>query len=382
MKYSRRLRVLQIIDGFGGGGAERKLLELIREMDGKRFKTLLCSLGLSSTIRSEFEALGVKIVVLKKWHKYDPRPFWALYRLIRRERIDIIMTTLFWSDIMAGFAGKLAGARAVFFWETISAPEWLVRPRLIAYRIAVRFIDRVVSVSHATARFLIERRGVPPSKVTVIQYGIDLRLFYPTDGMDVRRELGLKKSDPVIGMVGRFRPQKGHTYLIQAAGELVRRIPELKIVLVGYGPIQKQIEEQIDRAGLRDTFIFTGKREDVNRYLGAFNIFTLPSLFEGLPNVILEAMAAARPVVATWVDGSKELVVDGETGILVPPRDVEGLTRALLKLLQDPAEARRMGSNGRKRVEKEFSLELQMERFQSLYTAFVQKTGLSPDVRR
>jgi len=368
---------MQIVDGFGGGGAERKLLELIRETDRSCFETVICSLGLLDTIRCEFDALNVKIVILKMRHKYDRLPLLQLYRLIRRERIDVIMTTLFWSDIMAGYVGKLAGAKAVFFWETISTPEWLAWPRLLAYRIAVRFIDCVISVSHSTARFLVEKRRVPRSKVKVIQYGVDLRQFYPTDGMDVRRELGINKDQPVIGMVGLFRPQKGHAYLIQAARELVCHMPGLKIILVGSGPMQKQVQEKIDRAGLNNTFILTGKREDVNRYLGAFDIFTLPSLFEGLPNVILEAMAASKPVVATWVDGSKELVVDKETGLLVAPRDIDGLTMALLDLLKNPEKARRMGRNGRRRVEERFSLRLQMERFQSLYKEYYfRNTGL------
>ncbi|HHS14110.1 MAG TPA: glycosyltransferase [bacterium] len=377
MKNSRTIRVMQIVDGFGGGGAERKLLELIRETDRSCFETVICSLGLLDTIRCEFDALNVKIVILKMRHKYDRLPLLQLYRLIRRERIDVIMTTLFWSDIMAGYVGKLAGAKAVFFWETISTPEWLAWPRLLAYRIAVRFIDCVISVSHSTARFLVEKRRVPRSKVKVIQYGVDLRQFYPTDGMDVRRELGINKDQPVIGMVGLFRPQKGHAYLIQAARELVCHMPGLKIILVGSGPMQKQVQEKIDRAGLNNTFILTGKREDVNRYLGAFDIFTLPSLFEGLPNVILEAMAASKPVVATWVDGSKELVVDKETGLLVAPRDIDGLTMALLDLLKNPEKARRMGRNGRRRVEERFSLRLQMERFQSLYKEYYfRNTGL------
>ena len=367
MNRNRKINVLQLTEGLGWAGAEKKLWELVFRMDTSRFNTLVCNFGMGDYFPEQLENLGLRYVTLKRKNQFDISLIWRLRRLIRREKIDVIMSTLFYADFMAALVGKWAGAKAVFSWETISSPLWLVPRRLYPYRTVIKLADRVVSVSQATAKWLVEERGVSPRQIDVIPYGVDLDRFKKVNDPELKKELGLPADAPIVGMVARLQPQKGHIYLFDAAEKILKEAPKTRFVLVGGGPDRDKLEEMVRQKGLDKYFHFLGYRDDVPRVLRIFDIFTLPSLFEGLPNVVLEAMSCSLPVVATPVDGTKEAVVPGETGILVPTKDSAKLANALIALLKDPARAKQLGDNGRKRVENEFSLQLQVSRFEDLY---------------
>lgn len=370
MPFNRRIRVLQLVEGLNLGGAETKLLELVSHMDQHRFETIVCSLGLGDRLVREVQKLGVRVVNFPRRSRFDLRLVLDVARLIRSERIDVVMSTLFYADVVAALAGALNPQCSVISWETISAPEWLVWRRLLAYRAAMHFCDRVVSVSEATAKWLVEQRGLSRRKIVVIPYGVNLEVYRYGKDDQVRQELGLHKDIPVVGVVARLHPQKGHRFLIKAATQIVTEHPQVKFVLVGDGVLRSELENRVDRDGLKDHFLFLGFRRDVHRIMRAFDLFVLPSLYEGLPNVVLEAMAVGLPVVATAVDGTPELVVDGETGYLVPPADPQALAERICALLYDRRRATDFGSQGRRRVEANFSLEKQVQRFQNLYAHF------------
>ncbi len=369
---------MQLIEGFGLGGAEKKVCELIANMDAGRFNTVVCSFGICEEIRDFFTDLDVKVITLPRYHQFDISLIWRLRQAIRREKIDIVMSTLFHADFWGALVGKWAGARAVFSWETISSPEWLIPRRLYPYRTVIRLTDKVISVSDATARWLEEKRGVPRNHITVIPYGVDLSVYKNGREPGLRAELGLQKDHMVVGMVGRLVHQKGHRYLVRAAEGIVKKFPGVRFVLVGDGPLRREIESFIAEKGLQDHFLLLGIRHDVHRILREFDIFCLPSLFEGLPNVILEAMASGLPVVATHVDGTKEAVVPSDTGLLVPPKDPAELGKALTTLLSDPKKAGEMGKAGRRRVEAHFSLEAQVKSFEKLYQAYTFRNNSGP----
>lgn len=370
LSLPRKIRVLQLIEGLNLGGAETKLLELVAHMDRDRFETTVCSLGLGDRIREEFEKLGVEFVTLARLRRVDLGLVFKVARLIRRKNIDVVMTTLFYADVLGALAGVLAKPRAVFSWETVSAPEWLLKRRVIAYRFAMRFCDHVISVSHATAKWLIEKRGVPADKVVVIPYGVDLNLYNPGGNPALRTNLGIEPDVPVVGVVARLHPQKGHRYLIEAAPAIVAQCPDTKFVFVGDGDLRQELENMVQTARLTDSFMFLGFRKDVKDLMRMFDVFCLPSLYEGLPNVVLEAMATAKPVVATAVDGTPELVVNNETGFLVPAADPSALAEKILFLIDNRDIGRELGENGARRVKAEFSLERQVEGFQNLYLQY------------
>ncbi len=369
----RRINVLQLTEGLGWAGAEKKLWELVHRMDATRFNTLVCNFGMGDYFPEQLERLGLRYVTLKRRSQFDISLVWRLRELIRREKIDVIMSTLFYADFMAALVGKWAGVKAVFSWETISSPLWLIPRRLYPYKAVIKRADQVISVSQATARWLHDERGVAERQITVIPYGVDLERFKNQSNLQLKLQLGIPADAPVIGMVARLQPQKGHIYLFHAIKIVLEKAPQTRLVLVGGGPDREELENLAHNMGLANVVHFLGYRDDIPDLLNTFDIFTLPSLFEGLPNVVLEAMACALPVVATPVDGTKEAVIPDETGILVPVKDPPRLAEALLALLTNPARAREMGQAGRRRVENEFSLELQVKRFEDIYEQWVMR---------
>jgi glycosyltransferase involved in cell wall biosynthesis len=170
-----------------------------------------------------------------------------------------------------------------------------------------------------------------------------------------------------------LHPQKGHQYLITAAAEVVERYPNVRFVFVGDGILRAELERLVDNLKLKDKILFLGFRHDVDELLHTFDIFVLPSLYEGLPNVVLEAMACGKPVIATAVDGSPEAITDGVSGILVPPKDSDALSKAILHLLENKKMRVEMGKKSRKKVTDYFSLEKQMQQFQILYDHHLQQ---------
>jgi len=371
----KKINVLQLVEGLSYGGAEDKLVELINHMDSSRFNTIMCSLGLGDDIHDKVLKSGIQLVMMPRKSRFDMGLLLRLKKLMQENEIDIVMTTLFYADVMGAIAGRMAGVKAVFSWETISAPEWLIKRRLWPYQFAMRYCTKVVSVSKATAKFLIEERGVPAEKVMIIPYGVNLRHYVVGDGNAVRQRLGLNGKDFIVGMVARLHPQKGHQYLFEAAKPIVAQYPHVKFLIVGDGEIRKELEESVQRMNLSSNVKFLGHRTDVNDLLTAFDVFTLPSLFEGLPNVVLEAMSVGKPVIATSVDGTVEAVVHGETGLLVPPKDPEKLKDAFIQIIENREQARNMGKKGRQRIEDVFSLDKQVEAFQNLYEEYYQKAN-------
>ncbi|MBN2030688.1 glycosyltransferase [bacterium] len=373
MGKRKKIKVLQLIEGFHLGGAEKKLLELVKHLDGERFQTTVCSLNMGNEIQDQFHNLknfGISVEVIPRTKKIDIGLIFKLAKYIRSQQIDLIMTTLFYADVVGLIAGRLAGVKASFSWETISSPEWLYQRRLWAYRYAIQYCTKVIAVSQATAQFLIDKRGVNPGKIIIIPYGVDLNLFSDQKDNQIRQELGIGEQKYIIGMIGRLHPQKGHIYLIEAAQKVVQKKKEAFFVIVGDGKLRDFLENEVKNKNLSEHFLFTGFRNDIPQLLKCFNIFILPSLYEGLPNVILEAMATGIPVIATNVDGSREAVINQKTGILLPAKNSSELARSIQRLIENPDIAKKMGENGRKRVEEHFSLEKQVRTFESLFERY------------
>lgn len=370
MTEKGKINVLQIVEGLGSGGAETKLLELVEHIDSNRFNTILMSLGFSGHVRDLRVPEGVEFVTLSRRCRFDLLLIRDLVHLMKDREIDIVMTTLFYADVMGAIASRLAGVKAMFSWETISSPKWLVKHRLWLYRFAMRYCDFIISVSRATADWLVKKRGMPEEKVIVIPYGVDDKKFTVRDGTEMRKKLNLAHDDIVLGTAARLHSQKGHRYLLDALPRLVSEFPKLKWVIAGEGDLRDELEAIVGQKGVASHVFFLGHCTNVHELLPAFDIFVLPSLYEGLPNCVLEAMAAGKPIVASAVDGTVEAVVDGETGVLVPPGDPDRLYNALSRLIKDEDLRNKMGMSSRKRVEDIFSLSKQVQAFENLYEEY------------
>ncbi len=368
-----RINLLQVVNGLAIGGAEKKLLELVKHLDKKRYKIIVCSIGQGGPLQKDFEALNLDVVVCHKRNKFDLSLISKVARLIRECEIDLVQTTLLLADLVGAFAARWSGLRPpVISWETVSHGENdILRTKsrhVWAYKAAMKRVDKIVAVSREIQTSLIQRRGIPPEKIELIHYGVDLRKFTRRNGtFDKRGELNIPGDRIVIGTVARAEPYKGVAYLQQAAVQLVQQYPKLDFVFVGDGSLRNELETVVRGLGLSRRIRFLGFRNDVHEIMNAFDIFVLPSLTEGLPNVILEAMASCKPVVATAVGGIPEAVVDGETGLLIPPGDAAAIVRAIKRLLSHNQAALRMGEAGRKRVEELFSLQREVSSFDHLY---------------
>jgi glycosyltransferase involved in cell wall biosynthesis len=232
-----------------------------------------------------------------------------------------------------------------------------------------RLVDQFVAVSRASGDRLIRYAALPPAKTKVIPNAVELERFesVPQSARSrVRRECGLPEDAPVIGTVARLSPQKGLSYLIAALPQVLAGKPRTHVVLVGDGPLRDALAEQARALGVADRVHFVGRQDDVPGYLSSMDVFVLPSLFEGLPLSILEAMAAGLPVAATAVDGTPEVVEDGVTGRLVPPQDPPALASAILGILGDSGLARRMAIAARLQA-KRYSRTVMLDRIVALY---------------
>lgn len=295
-----------------------------------------------------------------------------LAAVIRQLNIPLVHVHGAKAGLVGRIAARLSGVRGVIYTvhNSIFYEDWVAWKRWLLTRaeVQLRFLTtRIITVSEYLRRELIEREGIEKHRVVTVHNGIDITPFHGDRavGMAVRRELGIPEDAPVVGTVARLAPQKGVTYLIKALARLRNYLPSVRGVVVGDGPLREDLEREASEYAVPVTF--TGYYADIPASLASFDVVAIPSVTEGLSLSVLEAMASARPVVAAAVGGLPEVILEGRTGLLVPPRDPEALSTALYRLLTRPAEAGRMGTAGRERVRQSFTLEKMVNRTREIY---------------
>ena len=367
----KKINMLQLVNGFAIGGGEMKVLELVQRLDKDRYNITVCSVGQGGPLESEFRKAVDRVEIFSKKISFDFSLVQKVARLMKQQQIEILQTTLFYADVIGAYAAYLAHVPVVISWEAVTGPFAL--RHYCAYKLAAWKIDRIVAVSEDIRTRVIRERNLADEKVVTIHYGVDLKKFAPEDQALKKADIGVSDENTVLGTVARFDHPKGHKHLIAAAPEVVKKYPNVRFVFVGDGPLRQDVEQQIHRLGLDQYFILLGFRRDVKQLLGLFDLFILPSLSEGLPNAVLEAMACSNPVVASAVNGVVEVVVDGKTGYLVPPGEPQQISAAVIKMLQSPENMKQMGNRGRERVAAAFSVEQQIGKFEELYDTLYAK---------
>jgi glycosyltransferase involved in cell wall biosynthesis len=366
-----RIRVVQFLCSTVRSGAEEVALELARGLDPKKFKSfVVCPPSLLDSIESECRAAGagtLSLTLESPWQIGAARKFVSF---LRSQRIDVVHAHMIRAALVAVPLSRLAGVPVVV--QTCHGREawrtgWL-RRRYEIDRIIAAMADATIAVSESTRDYLLKEKGLNPRKVVVIRNGRSLTGFSPgSKGLAIlRADLGIAPDEAVLGVFGRLEEQKGHCYLIEAL-PMVAAQARIKVLFVGDGSLRAQLEASAHAHGLEGRIVFTGYRQDWKDLMVLSDLVVLPSLYEGLPLVPIEAGALGKAVLATAVDGTREVVEDGLSGRLVPPAQPEPLTRALLELLQDPSERRRLGENARARAEELFSLERQLRETADLY---------------
>jgi glycosyltransferase involved in cell wall biosynthesis len=237
--------------------------------------------------------------------------------------------------------------------------------------------DSVIAVSEEVKRDYKEKTGIDERKCLVIYNGIDTEDFgRAADIKGLKRELDLGEDDIIITCISRLVPQKDHYTLLKAAGILVGKVPKLKFLIVGGGKMAEELKGFARKLNLEKNVVFAGKREDISDILALTDISVLCSVKEGFSNVILESMAAAKPVIATDVGGNREAILDGKTGYLVPKKDYNLLADKILLLVNNKDKREEMGRNGRRRVKERFSIEVMAAETKKLYFGLLKKKGL------
>ena len=370
-----RIRVLTLTDRFGPiGGAEHLAAQIPLRLDRDRFEPILCATrweeggrsdpGVAATA-AELRAGGVDVIGLGRTGRFDADPWRRLRRELRGRRVDVLHAHQFGSNVWGTAIGRLARTPVVVAHEhTWSYEGQPVRKALDRHLIA-RFADAFIAVSREDRRRMMEVEHIPEAVIRYIPNGAPASK--PAEGRDVRAELGIAPDAPVIGSVGILRKQKAFEVLIGAAARLAPRHPGLRVLIAGYGEEHDTLTAEIARNGLQDVVVLLGHREDVPDLLRALDVAVCSSDYEGMPLAILEYMDAGLPVVSTAVGGVPDVVVEGETGLLVPRRDDAALAKALDTLIRDPERARAMGEAGRERRRTEFDLDTMVRRLEALY---------------
>jgi glycosyltransferase involved in cell wall biosynthesis len=363
--------LVYVIDKLPRAGAQSHLHQLASRLDRRHFAPEVCCLVRGGPLAEALRTSGVPVEELGLGRIYGPRGWAALFRLahrLRRRRIQIVHTYLVSANVFGTLAARLAGVPAIITTRRDMGFSRNWRLRLVEERLVNPLVDRVVAVCPAVAAEAIRERGLDARKVVTIPNGVDVEEWDPArySREESRSELGLGPDEPAVGVVANLSPVKGHADLLLAAARvLVRR--RARFVLIGDGLQRPGLEALALQLGIGGQVIFAGARSDIARLLCGLDVVAIPSHSEGLSNTLLEAMAMARPVVATAVGGNTDVLRDGENGRLVPPRDPEALAAALLAVLEAPEAARRLGETARRLVAAEFPLARMVARYEELY---------------
>lgn len=365
--------ILHLITELDTGGAQKALARLLAHQ--RRFApAVVCLYNGDTAIAREIRSLGVPVTDLGMTAKWRWDAICRLYRVLRRERPVILHTWMFHANVLGRIVGRLAGVSVIITSRRnvdIGGPS-----RELLKTATASLDDATVAVCDAARQAEIERAGARPDRVFTVYNGIDVSLYEGRPNGAIRREFGIPPSAPLIGYIGRLHRQKGVEDLLVAMDSVTTRVPDSHLLVVGEGECGPFLAKQMRSRGLSDAVLFTGTRHDVPQVLQDLDILVLPSLWEGLPNVILEAMASGLPVVATGVGGVPEIVVDNVTGFLVPPRQPEALSNAILRLVRDPDLRNRMGQAGRQRVQEHFSVDRMVMETEALYERLLAEKGL------
>ncbi len=366
----RPIRVLFVVGNFSVGGTERHLVEVWRRLDRNRFTLQIACFRREGRLLPEVEALKLPVRELGVGRSiYGPSGWRSLARLVLhvlRFRPDVIHGFLFGPALFAALAGRLCGVPAVVVAKR-NVDAFETPRRMLGHKLAHRLATHVTAVSQHVAETAVAL-GVRRDRVVVIPNGVDISRFE-----NVSPDLaaigfrGAQETAPLIGSVGRLAARKDYGVLLDALALLAREGVSFRALLIGEGPEHAALAARVKSLGIVERVQFLGERTDVERLLPALDVFVLSSREEGIPNALLEALAAARPSIATAVGGTPEVLDDGETGWLVPPGSPEALAQALREALEHPEEARRRGEAGRRAVRERMSIEAMVSRYEAFY---------------
>lgn len=369
-----RINILILTHSLHVGGAERHLLRLVSNIDTKKYNILVACLFEPGFIGRRLSGAGVQVFWNIMKNNLDLFGFWRLTRIARNENIDLIYIpltplTLFWGVLCA----KITGIRSTVARSTTIYPLYHIsRRRKIITSLSLPFVDRIIAQSFSHRDYLIESVGIKREKIIVLYNGVDTKSYKTGNGSEsIKRDLKIPKDAPVIGIVARLVPEKGIDVFLRAAKRVVETVHEARFIIAGDGKDRDSLQNLARQLAIDKHVIFLGTRDDIPKIIASLDVAVMSSITEAFSNAILEYMAGSRPVVATDAGSNAEIVVDGDTGLIIPSGDFEALAAAVLRLVRNRKMAVAMGEAGRKRVQEKFDLHRMMRDYDDLFTTLL-----------
>ena len=355
------------------GGPENQIVNHCALLNSARWKVIVCSF-LEGKPQNELldlaASLNLKTATLYTVSAYNPVVLKELALLLRKEKPDLIVVHGYRPLILCLILKPFFRFTIIVYSRGFTAESLKIRIYEKIYRLSMRLSNSILAVSDGHKRVLREY-GVPENKIKVVHNAVSIDSFESLKKINMRKEvlerLGIPSEGKLIVSAGRLSPEKGHRFLVEAIGMLRGSMNNNHFVFCGDGPCQKDLEKQSKELGISEICHFVGFRRDLKEIFQAMDLMVLPSLTEGLPNVVLEAFACAKPVVATAVGGVPEIVENGVNGILVPKERPDLLAEAIKGCLADPGKSRMMGEAGYNKVKTEFTFESQTQKLEAIY---------------
>jgi len=345
-----KLNVLQVCDHLGWEGSrmhgvKRLFAWMIPRFDAERYNVSLVSLRKKDLSEETLESFGVDITYLHK-SKFDPATLPALLKVIDRKKIDILHLHGYGATTFGRVAGAIRRLPTIIHEHAnLTDTPWFQK---IADSALEPVTDIAIAVSKSTADFVVNARRIPPAKVKVVYLGVPLEEFSRTRSEDeiqaARAELGIARDDVAIGTVTRLHDSKGNSYLVDAAGLVLNERPQARFFIVGEGPLRESLEQQARALNLGNRFTFVGFAKDVPRALSAFDISVFPSLWEGTPLTVFEALAMGKAIVATDADGLIDVLMPEHDAVIVPKRNARALADGLIRVIDAPHTRERLSA--------------------------------------
>jgi len=389
----RKIKVLHVITRLILGGAQENTIFTVWGLNKNDFYEVELAtgppIGPEGSLIEEAEKREIKLKIIHHMRREinlfrDLLAFIELYLLIRKGKYTIVHTHSSKAGILGRLAARVAGVKIIIH-SIHGLPFFEYQNRFLNYiyilceRFTALFTDRLISVCDAIAKKAIVAGVAKKDKFKTIYGGIELNHYFNSDVSiaEKQKELNLDPDVPVVGNISRLFDLKGHNYLLEAASQVVDVFPKAKFLLVGDGILRERLIRQAEDLRIRDNIIFTGlvERTEIPKLISVMDVVVHTSLREGLPRVLPEALAMAKPVIAFEIDGIVEIIEDGMNGYLIPPQDSRELANSIIRLLQDKEKARRMGEAGRGMVSPAFEAEVMLQRISDVYRESIEERG-------
>ena len=394
-----KVKVIHIITRFDKGGSAENTLLTVRGLDKKRYDIILIKgLSLESEMGvretrvvehnlAEVERCGIRTLTIselvRKIHPlYDLKAFVSLVKIFLKENPHIVHTHTSKAGILGRWAAFFARVPIIVhtphghvFWGYFS--RWKTLVFVLLERLTAHITDKIITLTEQEKRDHLRYNIASEDKFLHVHSGVDLNKFFnvSVDPSEMKRNLGMPDNAFVVGTAGRLTPVKGHRYLIKAAKEIVAIKPDIKFLFLGEGELQEELEKMASELNIRENIVFLGWRPDVAEVMSMFDIFALPSLNEGMGRVLVEAMALAKPIVASNIGGIPNLIMQGKNGLLVPVADAKALASGIEFLMTNPKKRGEMGSAGKK-IAADYSVDSMMQKIDQLYLELLKKKNV------